>query len=503
MPPACPQERASILLRPGPWQVGAWGMGSASSKAEAAALKQFDPDEVDALRTDFARVAAFKPDPTKIDPHSLECELQLGHALCERLFARMQELGSLPDAPGRPRASLRPLARTTSKRPSKEPEMDLACLALAVRAIDGFDREEQIDFWLAVVAGGDDRVPAAQCQEFLTAFIQHALPDDRRHDQELRDRLVQVSLNEATERAQSASGLSSSEVRAWLTEEREAREFFSNLLRAHFLRVPDADGVVQEVKHKLPQLGRRSKLLKDEHLWVLSPYLPENCLRKPWKRLFCSIRHGQSFAAFMSRMVFKGPTVFVIKDSGGHVFGGFAPVSWHKSNQFYGSSRAFLFSLAPKMRVFATSGYNNNYMWMSTNLTSCNNGLGMGGQKDFWGIFVDTNLEKGECRAPCSTFDKSMPCLSSEVTFEVAQVEVWGCIPGYVADEKELEAAGVKRKVAKTFEEYQAMQQRGTKSALDGNLEAKAIMEAAGIGGHSTDIREADAVRRVSETWRD
>ena len=32
------------------------------------------------------------------------------------------------------------------------------------------------------------------------------------------------------------------------------------------------------------------------------------------------------------------------------------------------------------------------------------------------------------------------------------------------------------------------------KSALDGNVEARALMEAAGIGGHSDDIRKADAV---------
>jgi hypothetical protein len=55
----------------------------------------------------------------------------------------------------------------------------------------------------------------------------------------------------------------------------------------------------------------------------------------------------------------------------------------------------------------------------------------------------------------------------------------------------------VKKKKAKSFEEYQAMQQPGTKSALDGNLEAKAIMQAAGIGSHSDDIRQADAVRLV------
>ena len=456
-------------------------MGNSTSNAAEVALKKLDPHEVEAIRVNFARVAAFKPNPERIDPHSLEKELQVGQPLCSRIFARMQELGA--NSPGK------------INSPSKGPAIDLACLALSVKAIDEFDREEQIDFWLSVVADSDDSVSVERCQEFLTTFVQHALPDDWQQDKQLRDRLVQVSLGDATERAKSASRLSFDEVRAWLSGEREVGEFLSSLLRTHFLRMPDASGVVREAKHKMPRLGRRSKLLAHEHMWALSPHLPDTCLRKPWKRLFCSVRHGQSFAACMSRMLFKGPTIIVIKDSQGHVFGGFAPVSWHKSNTFYGNSQALLFSVAPKMRVFATSGYNDNYMWMSTNLTSCKNGVGMGGQKDFWGIFVDTNLEKGECCAPCSTFDRSMPCLASQKVFQVSQVEVWGCIPGYVADEKELEAAGVKKKKAKSFEEYQSMQQPGTKSALDGNLEAKAIMQAAGIGGHSDDIRQADAVR--------
>ena len=59
---------------------------------------------------------------------------------------------------------------------------------------------------------------------------------------------------------------------------------------------------------------------------------------------------------------------------------------------------------------------------------------------------------------------------------------------------------GVKRKHARTFEEFErqcaAGAPAGSKkaSALDGNVEAKAIMHAAGIGGHSDDIRQADAV---------
>mmetsp|Transcript_38630 Transcript_38630/g.32628 ORF Transcript_38630/g.32628 Transcript_38630/m.32628 type:complete len:320 (-) Transcript_38630:42-1001(-) len=283
-------------------------------------------------------------------------------------------------------------------------------------------------------------------------------------------------------------------VEEWLQTDPEARAFFSNLLQAHFLRVPNEEGIIEEVKHKIPMLGRRSKLLRDEHLWVISGFINDNCLRRPWKRLYCSVRHGQSFSRFMSRMIFKGPTVMVIKDKAGCIFGAHAPLSWHKDNKFYGDAHTFLFTAAPKTEVYPVSGHNQNYMWLSTGLTSCSNGCGMGGQKDYWGLFLDSALEHGVCRAPCSTFAASMPCLASSPEFQIDQVEVWGCIPGYQPDERELEAAGVKRKQAKTFEEYQAKQSsKGAKSSLDSNLEARAIMQAAGIGGQSEDIRMADA----------
>ncbi len=88
---------------------------------------------------------------------------------------------------------------------------------------------------------------------------------------------------------------------------------------------------------------------------------------------------------------------------------------------------------------------------------------------DFWGIHIGNMLEEGICRAPCSTF-AGMPCLSQEPHFVVDVVEVWGCVAGYVADEKELEAAGVKRKHTKTWEEYANGK---SKTCLDGDVNAR------------------------------
>ncbi len=78
-------------------------------------------------------------------------------------------------------------------------------------------------------------------------------------------------------------------------------------------------------------------------------------------------------------------------------------------------------------------------------------------------------LEEGVCRAPCSTF-AGMSCLSQEPQFGIDIVEVWGCIAGYVADEKELEAAGVKKKHKKSLDEYMSGK---SKTCLDGDVGAR------------------------------
>lgn len=294
-------------------------MGNSKSKEEVAALKSFDPDEINALKTDFARVAAFKPDPNLVDPHSLECELALGQQLCSRLFARMLEIGQL-------KTSVSPKNQAASSGSS----MKLATLALAVKTICSSNRDDQIEFFLSVVGDEDGNVSSERLRDFFAALIQHALPNDRRDDMDLRDRLVQVSMDRAFAHGDSSSSMHRAAVEEWLQTDPEARAFFSNLLQAHFLRVPNEEGIIEEVKHKIPMLGRRSKLLRDEHLWVISGFINDNCLRRPWKRLYCSVRHGQSFSRFMSRMIFKGPTVMVIKDKAGCIFGAHAPLSWHK-----------------------------------------------------------------------------------------------------------------------------------------------------------------------------
>lgn len=64
----------------------------------------------------------------------------------------------------------------------------------------------------------------------------------------------------------------------------------------------------------------------------------------------------------------EGPTVLVIKDREGYIYGGYASQPWEKHGDFYGDMKSFLFQLYPKASIFRPTGVNHNVQWVSTEL---------------------------------------------------------------------------------------------------------------------------------------
>lgn len=77
----------------------------------------------------------------------------------------------------------------------------------------------------------------------------------------------------------------------------------------------------------------------------------------------------------LGRIVNQGPSVLVVEDRNGYMFGGFAPNSWTLGPKFYGTDASFLFTLSPKMRVFTSTGYNDHYMYLNLHQQTMPNGL--------------------------------------------------------------------------------------------------------------------------------
>ncbi|KAM4733453.1 LOW QUALITY PROTEIN: MTOR-associated protein MEAK7-like [Anableps anableps] len=163
-------------------------------------------------------------------------------------------------------------------------------------------------------------------------------------------------------------------------------------------------------------------LLDVPTLMFLAPQLPDGC-GAPWRLVFSTHLHGESFTKMASGLLRHGPTLLLIRDTRGHVFGGFASQAWELKPQFQGDSRCFLFSVFPTLRVYTATGYNEHFMYLNQHQQTMPNGLGMGGQHDYFGLWLDCDFGgHSRARPKCTTYGS--PQLSGDEDFALV-VEVW------------------------------------------------------------------------------
>ncbi|XP_078114167.1 MTOR-associated protein MEAK7 [Sander vitreus] len=207
-------------------------------------------------------------------------------------------------------------------------------------------------------------------------------------------------------------------------------------------------------------------------LMFLAPQLPER-YSAPWRLVFSTRLHGESFTRMAAGLTAVcGPTLLLIKDTKGHVFGGFASHAWEVKPQFQGDSRCFLFSVFPRLRVYTATGYNQHFMYFNQNQQTMPNGLGMGGQQYYFGLWLDSDFGRGHSRArpKCTTYGS--PQLSGEEDFTLDSMEVWA--------------------VGKPPEPEEGEEGNSKKSILDMDPEVQAMMEMAGKTLHSQGLREPE-----------
>ncbi|CAH0597171.1 unnamed protein product [Chrysodeixis includens] len=204
------------------------------------------------------------------------------------------------------------------------------------------------------------------------------------------------------------------------------------------------------------------------HIVWLNAHLPQHYQHK-WRFLFSSHIHGESFSTMAGRIQDQGASLIIIEDNSGYIFGGFATASWALGPNFTGTDESFLFTVAPKMRVYPATSYNKHYQYLNHHAKTLPNGLLMGGQFNFGGIFVNADpFGEGSCAESCTTY-KGYKRLSKEPTYRIRSLEVWG-----VGDKPLTEKESDERDL----------------SVLDKSPEAKAILDMAGRTRHSEGIRE-------------
>ncbi|EDQ85937.1 uncharacterized protein MONBRDRAFT_11311 [Monosiga brevicollis MX1] len=204
-------------------------------------------------------------------------------------------------------------------------------------------------------------------------------------------------------------------------------------------------------------------LLSPEAAFIINANLA-GPLQNQWHLLYSSARDGSSFATFSGRITQAGATVLVFRDKQGHVFGGFAPESWSVQPQFFGSNATFLFKLEPELRLYEASGLNDHFMYMNQGMKTMPNGLGFGGQLNYFALYVDAALTNGHSKGKPSTTFKS-PSLAASEDFVIDACEAWRVGPS-------------------------PEQAAGQKSILDGRHEEEALLEMAGRTLHSKQLRE-------------
>jgi len=196
----------------------------------------------------------------------------------------------------------------------------------------------------------------------------------------------------------------------------------------------------------------------------LNSHLPHEH-RHVWRPLFNTDTDGESFSKFAGAITRQGPTIIVITDEVGNVFGGFATDAWKMGPKFVGKPESFLFHLHPKMNVYDSTPFNSNYQYFNLKQKTMPNGLGMGGQLDYFGFWIDNEFGLVKTAPSCSTYHS--PQLG-ELEGKIRRLEVFGV--GELSED-DLEAGP---------------------SVLDLDPEAQAVLEMMGKTFHSKVIREVD-----------
>ncbi|RIA78814.1 TLD-domain-containing protein [Glomus cerebriforme] len=168
-----------------------------------------------------------------------------------------------------------------------------------------------------------------------------------------------------------------------------------------------------------------SELLNPSDYYVLNSHLPPDCRITTHILLFSSARDGDSWSTFINSILYQGSTFIIIKEKDGNIFGVFAYEDWELKPNWYGNEKNFLFSIKPKLRVFPSTGYNDHYQYLNYGTKTLPNGLGIGGQFDFCGLWINSDIINGHSMATPLSSTYSSPQLSKKQEFKVDEIEVW------------------------------------------------------------------------------
>jgi len=220
-----------------------------------------------------------------------------------------------------------------------------------------------------------------------------------------------------------------------------------------------------------PRLNpNKSRLLTPEDLFIIDLSIPSFHINDEWNQIYDDSTSGQNWTVFSNCIEDQGSTVIIVRDKNNNIFGGFASHEWDHKPKFYGDNRSFLFTLRPEINIYKATDINDHYQYFNDKSQSFPNGLGMGGQFDYFGFFINSDFESGHSKGISTTYNNPSLCGQSS-DFKIDAIEVW------LIKEKERDDRLIDDKKLK---------QQGT---VMSRMEDMTFLEMSGVKMYSKDIK--------------
>ncbi|XP_010104804.2 TLD domain-containing protein 1 [Morus notabilis] len=331
----------------------------------------------------------------------------------------------------------------------KDHQLTFEDLVIAKGTYEKGTKDEIEEFiYLLLDVNGDGILGRSDLEAVLVAIFDHIFKGDNSSKDSVGiflDSAVFTKHDEGTEEC-----MSFQEFRSWCTILPSVRKFLGSLLVP-----PDPGRPHCQVPRLLhwDNIDSTMMLLRKEFAWHIGGALAQHELEE-WKLLYHSSFNGLSFNTFLGNISNdEGPTVLIIKDKEGYLYGGYASQPWERHGDFYGDMKCFLFQLYPQVALFRPTGANTNLQWCAVNFSSDNipNGIGFGGQANHFGLFLSASFDQGHTFS-CTTFGS--PCLSKTNRIHPEVIECWGVV-SHRAEQDKHEA--LKGSVLERFKEDRHM----------------------------------------------
>ncbi|CAI0391380.1 unnamed protein product [Linum tenue] len=383
---------------------------AAADRRYASATRAFTHTELDHLKSLFASLAAkSSSNGDHISPSVFQEYFGLKGALGQKLL----DLITQPRKDGRIKFEDLVIAKSVYEKGSK-------------------DEIEEFIYQLLDV-NGDGVVDRSDLESALVAVL-HSIfgTEGSEHGQETVNAFLDAATFSKEANGDSGKAMSLADFRSWSALVPSIRKFLGSLLIP-----PDAGRPGSQVPELIfgEEVNSNMILLRKEYAWHIGGALPQHELEE-WRLLYHSTVNGLSYNTFVSSISNgEGPTVLVMKDKEGYIYGGYASQPWERHGDFYGDMKSFLFQLHPKASLFKPTGANTNVQWCAVNFSSESipNGIGFGGKVNHLGLFLSANFDSGHTFS-CTTFGS--PCLSKTSRIVPEVVECWGVVQSKGEQEK-------------------------------------------------------------------